>query len=225
VTEILPSYEVEPGAPAEGSVVWLHGLGASGHDFQDVVPLLERPRARFVFPHAPQRAVTINMGLLMPAWYDVSGFGPGTLPDERGMRSSAERVEALLEREQQRGVPSTRTVLAGFSQGGALALHVGTRYAKPLLGLMVFSAYELLPATREAEASEANRATPILFCHGTLDPLVPVELGRAAHAAHAEGREARWFEFPMAHQMCLEELGVIRDWLARRFSEAEPAPG
>lgn len=222
MSELLACYEVEPEAPAEGSVIWLHGLGASGHDFQDVVPLLARPRVRFVFPHAPRRAVTVNTGLLMPAWYDVSGFGPGVAEDRRGIQTSADRVAALIEREEQRGVPASRVVLAGFSQGGALALYLGTRHPRSLLGIMVLSGYELLAQTRETEASEANRATPILFCHGTQDPLVPVALGRAAHAAHAAGRDARFAQFRMAHQMCLEEVELIRDWLAERFAAARP---
>jgi phospholipase/carboxylesterase len=218
--ELLPAFEVAPDGPVDGSVVWLHGLGASGHDFEDIVPLLQRPHTRFVFPHAPRRPVTVNMGLIMPAWYDVTGFGPGAGEDERGIRASAERVAALLEREEERGVPARRIVLAGFSQGGAMALFVGTRHPTGLLGVMVFSAYELLAATRQAEASEANRATPILFCHGTDDPLVPVERGRAAYAAHRPGRDAEWHEFPIAHQMCLEELAVIRGWLAARFASS-----
>ena len=226
LSDLLPCVEFEPEGPAEGSVLWLHGLGASGHDFEDIVPLLGRPRTRFVFPHAPQRAVTINMGLIMPAWYDILSLGSRALEDERGIRASAALIEALIAREEQRGVPSSRTILAGFSQGGALALFVGTRYARPLLGLMVFSGYELLAATREAEASPANRATPMLFCHGTQDPLVPIEGGRRAFEAFAApGRDAEWHEFPMAHQMCMQEIERIRDWLETRFVGVPgPAP-
>ena len=226
MSELLPCVEFEPEGPAEGVVLWLHGLGASGHDFEDIVPLLRRPRARFVFPHAPRRPVTINLGLIMPAWFDILSLGNRALEDERGIRSSAALIEALLTREERRGVPPSRIVLAGFSQGGALALFVGTRYAKPLLGLMVFSGYELLAATRETEASPANHRTPLLFCHGTEDPLVPIQGGRQAFESHATpGRDAEWHEYPMAHQMCMAEIERIRDWLTARFVSASgPAP-
>ena len=226
MSELLPCVELEPEGPAEGAVLWLHGLGASGHDFEDIVPLLQRPRTRFVFPHAPRRPVTINLGLIMPAWYDILSLCSRELEDERGIRASAALIEALLTREERRGVPSSRIVLAGFSQGGALALFVGTRHAKPLLGLMVFSGYELLAATRETEASRANHRTPLLFCHGTEDPLVPIEGGRQAFESHSTaGRDAEWHEYPMAHQMCMAEIERIRDWLAARFVSASgPAP-
>jgi phospholipase/carboxylesterase len=218
MAELLPCVEVGP-ASAVASVVWLHGLGASGHDFEDVVPLLELPQVRFVFPHAPQRAVTLNMGLIMPAWYDILSLGGG-VDDERGIRDSARHVEALLEREQERGVAVNRIVIAGFSQGGAIALHAGTRYAKTLAGIMLLSGYEVLADTREAEASAANRATPLLGCHGSLDPMVSLARGRAAYDAHAAGRPAAWHAFPMAHAVCLDEIHVIGAWLAERLAPA-----
>jgi phospholipase/carboxylesterase len=220
VSELLRCVEIEPAASAAGSVVWLHGLGASGHDFEDIVPMLERPDVRFVFPHAPSRPVTINMGLIMPAWYDIASLDERrSHANARHVAESSEQVAALLEREQERGVPSSRIVLAGFSQGGAIALHLGTRYAKPLLGILVLSAYELFPDARADEASSANRTTPMLFCHGTHDPMVPLARGREAYAAHrSTEREAEWHEFPMAHQVCLPEIEVIRDWLGRLFA-------
>ena len=175
---------------------------------------------RFVFPHAPSRPVTINAGMVMPAWYDVPSLGAGGGgQDEAGIRASAREIERLLEREEER-VPSTRIVIAGFSQGGAMALHVGTRYPRPLLGILVLSAYEVLPEARKEE-SPANRATPLLCCHGRFDPLVPVARGRQAYEVHARGRTAEWHDSPMAHEVSLDEIGVVRRWLHARFG---PAP-
>src|SRR5207245_2071246 len=159
-----------PGKP-EGVVVWLHGLGADGHDFEPVVPILGLPRARFVFPHAPRGPVTINGGVVMPAWYDIVAIG-GDGAKEEDVRRSAKQLRALLEREEKNGVPADRIILAGFSQGGAMALHVGTRYPRALRGIMVLSGYEVLPPTRERDATPANRTTPMLCCHGTAEPLV-----------------------------------------------------
>src|SRR5262245_58873195 len=195
----------------------MHGLGASGHDFEDVVPMLELPDVRFVFPHAPQHAVTINGGLLMPSWYDITLMSSAGGENERHVRESAEMIEALLAREVERGVPAERTVIAGFSQGGAMALHVGLRHPSTLAGIMVLSGYEVLASTREAEAGDANRATPLLFCHGSYDPMVDVRRAREAYGALSAGRPAEWYEFPMAHQICLEEIAVMRAWLHARL--------
>jgi phospholipase/carboxylesterase len=217
--EWLPCVELGPEDAAQ-SVVWLHGLGASGHDFEDVVPLLDAPDVRFVFPHAPRRPVTINGGLIMPAWYDLEELGFGNLSgNQRHIRESAELVEALLSREVERGVSSDRTLLVGFSQGGAIALHVGRRHARRLAGIVVLSGYELLPETREAEVSAANRATPVLFGHGTYDPVVPRDRGHAAYrAVLADGAAAEWTEYPMEHSLCLEEIERLRDWMAARLA-------
>lgn len=223
MSELLPCVEITPRGEASSSVVWLHGLGASGHDFEPIVPHLGLPHTRFVFPHAPQRAVTINMGLIMPAWYDITGLTAATFgTQERHVRQSAEMVEALLEREKERGVPSSRTVLAGFSQGGAIAMFAGLRHAEPLAGILVLSAHEPLPGTLDAEQAAANTGTPMLFCHGTYDPVVPVGLGRAAYeACAAGGRDARWREFPIEHQVSMEEVEEVASWLRSRL---EPAP-
>jgi len=166
--------------------------------------------------------VTINGGMVMPAWYDVvslGGPGPGERADD--VRRSSRLIEAVLEREEKRGVPSSRIVLAGFSQGAAMALHVGIRYPRPLLGIMVLSGYEVLPETRAAEASGANRATPMLFCHGTYDPLVAIQRGRQAHRAYQSAeRPAEWHEFPIAHEVSPPEIAVIAGWLEARFKAA-----
>lgn len=217
--EILPCVEVPPRGEARGAVVWLHGLGASGHDFEDVVPMLDLPDVRFVFPHAPRRPVTVNMGLVMPAWYDIRALGGERgEEDERGIRDSARLVENLLAREKERGVPAERLALAGFSQGGAMALFTGMRHAETLAGVMVLSAYELLPDTREEEASPANATTPLLVCHGTDDPMVPIEGGRRAFESWSSPqRPAEFHEFPMPHSVSLEEIEVVKRWLGERF--------
>jgi phospholipase/carboxylesterase len=227
MTELLPCVEINPRGRAIGTVLWLHGLGASGHDFEDIVPMLELEDVRFVFPHAPQRPVTINGGLIMPAWYDILVLGsPKGGEQPRHVRESATLIEALLAREHERGVPASSIVLAGFSQGAALALHVGVRHADQLLGIMVLSGYELLAGTAEQEATAANQVTPMLFCHGTLDPVVETERGRRAHRIFAQsGRPVAWHEFPQGHEVSYEEVAVIRDWLQERFStlRSEPA--
>ena len=217
--ERLSCVEVEARGEPRGSVLWLHGLGADGHDFEPIVPLLGLPGVRFVFPNAPARPVTINGGMVMPAWYDILSLG-GPGPGERApdVHDSARLIEALLEGEERRGVPSSHIILAGFSQGAAMALYVGTRYPRPLRGIMVLSGYEVLAGTRDGEANDANRTTPMLFCHGTRDPLVAVDRGRQAHRAYAgPERAAEWHEFPIAHEVSPPEIAVIRDWLSARF--------
>lgn len=225
MTEILSGVEVGPAGTPAGTVLWLHGLGASGHDFEDVVPLLDLHGVRFVFPHAPRRSVTINGGLIMPAWYDIAFLGDDGGEDAVDVRESAQLIEALIAREKQRGVPASRLLLAGFSQGAAIALHVGARHPEPLLGIMVLSGYEVLAETRAAEESEANRATPLLFCHGVLDDMVSIDRGRRAFDVHAHpGRDAVWREFPIAHEVSMQEIHVIRDWLKERFRAPSATP-
>lgn len=222
MVELLPCVEVGPEAGADGSIVWLHGLGASGHDFEDIVPMLRLPRVRFVFPHAPRRGVTINGGLVMPAWYDIRILSDAAGSERADqVRESGEMVEALLARERERGVPSRKTVLAGFSQGGAMALYTGVRHAHPLAGIMVLSGYEVLPSERPSDS--ANAATRMLFAHGTYDPVVPAQRGRAAFGAYEPGREAVWHEYPMGHEVCAEEVGDIREWLHARLAPGKPA--
>lgn len=223
MTKILPCVEIEPRhQPPRGAVVWLHGLGADGHDFEPIVPMLRQPTLRFVFPHAPAQPVTINGGFVMPAWYDILTLDRS--PDresEPDIRRSATLVEALLQREKDRGVPAERIVLAGFSQGAAMALHVGLRHAETLAGIIALSGYRLLPSTIEAERSEANARTPMLLCHGTRDPLLPVELGREARdyvQRTMPQADIRWHEFPIEHTVSEPEIEVVARWLAERFA-------
>lgn len=221
-TALLPCVEVPSQTPATASVVWMHGLGADGHDFEPIVPHLRLPHVRFVFPNAPAIPVTINGGYVMPAWYDIRSLdlnpGTGTREDPDQILRSAAAITAILEREIQRGIPSERIVLAGFSQGGAMALHVATRYPKRLAGFMVLSAYELLRGTLSAQQTDANLDTPALFCHGRHDPMVPMFAGQAAcESVRREGRDVRWYDFPIAHEVSIAEIQTIGSWLHERL--------
>ena len=215
----LETLEVEPAgpAPADASVIWMHGLGADAGDFHSLPPQLGLPaelRIRFVFPNAPRIPVTINGGLIMRAWYDVYGFD-ARAQDEKRIRQSASRIDELVAREAERGVPSRRVVLAGFSQGGALTLFGGLRHPQPLAGLLCLSAFLPLPDTLEAEASAANRSVPIFQAHGTADPMVPADLGRGARdLLSAAGYTVDYHEYPMGHEVCFDEVRDIGDWLA-----------
>jgi phospholipase/carboxylesterase len=215
----LPAVVLEPAGRPDSAVLWLHGLGASGHDFVPIVPHLGLPTTRFVFPHAPERPVTINGGARMPAWYDITSLapGPGREP-EADIREGAAMVTAWLGRLAAEGVPAERTVLAGFSQGGALALHVGHRHPERLAGVMVLSAYLLLEETVDAEGRPDNAGTSMLFCHGTRDEVVPLARGRRAFERFTTGgRDVRWADYPMGHEVCLPEVRAIRGWLAERL--------
>jgi len=220
VTELLDAIEIGP-ADATSSVIWLHGLGADGHDFEDVPPQLGLPQTRFILPHAPRRPVTINGRFVMRAWYDILSLDfTGVREAESDIRQSQAQVEALIRREIERGVPSNQIVLAGFSQGGAMALHVALRYGEPLAGVVVLSAYMLLADTVAAEQSAANASTPILMCHGSHDPVVPIWLGKAAYdqvAALQPARPMQWFDYPMPHAVCREELTEIARFLHARL--------
>ena len=215
----LPAVILEPGGTPDSAVLWLHGLGASGHDFVPIVPHLSRPNTRFVFPHAPERPVTINGGYVMPAWYDITRMdpGPGREP-ESDIQTAHAQVVAWLRRLEEEGIPPERTVLAGFSQGGAMALHTGHRYDRRLAGIMVLSAYLLLEDSVTMDGHLANADTPLLFCHGTMDDVVPVARGRAAHDAFAGGpRPVEWATYPMGHQVVMEEIERIGTWLRARL--------
>jgi phospholipase/carboxylesterase len=194
--------------------VWLHGLGADGHDFEPVIPLLRRPDLRVTLPHAPGRPVTINMGLVMPAWYDIRSLERGPNRESADdIETSARQIAAFLDQEIQRGVPSERLVLAGFSQGAAMALHVGLRYPEKLAGIISLSGYLVLEDRIAAEASASNCDTPIFMGHGSRDPVVPLQGGQAAHDLLAPGREVTWADYPMEHEVCPAEIEAVAKWL------------
>jgi phospholipase/carboxylesterase len=215
---VLATIEVETGARPDAAVIWMHGLGADGHDFEPVVPELRLPpglRVRFVFPHAPIRPVTINAGMRMRAWYDIFQLGGGA-EDEAGIRASQAEVEKLIERETQRGVRPGRIVLAGFSQGGAMALHTGLRHPQPLAGIVALSTWLPLAARLPAERHAANAAAPIFMAHGTEDPMVPLALAQASRATLERlGYAVEWHQYPMPHSVCGEEIADIAAFLVR----------
>jgi len=219
MADLLDAIEIETAPNPTASVIWMHGLGADGHDFEPIVPELglpARPAVRFVFPHAPMRPVTINQGHVMRAWYDVRAQAGVPREDEAGVRQSAQQVDALIARERQRGIAPGCLVLAGFSQGGAMALHVGLRYPERLAGVLALSCYLSLAATLPTEASPANRDVPIFWAHGTHDPMIPLamaEHGRAQVAAL--GYAIEWHQYPMPHAVCAEEIADIARWLGR----------
>jgi phospholipase/carboxylesterase len=214
-----------PATPATASVIWLHGLGADGNDFVPMVPELKlppSPAVRFVFPHAPVRPVTINNGMRMRAWYDIKELSASGAQDEAGIRESAAILAKFIQRERDAGVAANRIVVAGFSQGGVIALHVALRHPERLAGVMVLSSYLPLRTTLAAEAAAANRDLPILMCHGSFDPVLPLQLGSSSRdVLRAAGYTVDWKEYPMQHQVCLEEVQDISVWLKERLG-AEP---
>ncbi|MBI2311963.1 MAG: alpha/beta hydrolase [Betaproteobacteria bacterium] len=215
--DLLPAIEIETGKSPQFSIIWMHGLGADGSDFVPVVRELELPARRairFVFPHAPLQPVTINGGYVMRAWYDIAYTDLGREADERGIRQSQARVEQLIARENSRGVAARCIVLAGFSQGGVMALHTGLRYPERLAGILSLSGYLALEKELAEEASAANRGTPVFMAHGTEDAVVPCGLGRASRERLEKlGYAVLWREYPMPHSVCLEEIEEIGTWL------------
>jgi phospholipase/carboxylesterase len=213
----LETVEVQTGADPSASVIWLHGLGADGHDFEPLVPLLGLPSSlstRFVFPHALVRPVTLNNGFRMRAWYDIKSISTSRDQDEAGIVDSAERVRRLIEREQDRGIPPECIVLAGFSQGGAIALHTGLRHPQRLAGIMGLSTYLLFSDRLDAERHAANRATPVFVAHGRMDPVVPFEMGKGTAQRLKELRyPVTWNSYPIPHSVAPEEIAHIGAWL------------
>jgi phospholipase/carboxylesterase len=214
---LLPAVEIEPERPADSAVLLMHGLGADGHDFETLVFELALPpesAIRWVFPHAPIRPVTLNGGMLMRAWFDILGLDRHSKEDEAGIRASAEGIRALVRRERERGIAAERIVLAGFSQGGAMALHTALREPERLAGVLALSTYLPLNRTLEAEAHPANAAVPIFQAHGTADPIVPLALGEGSRDhLRARGYEVDWRTYPMPHSLCAKEVSDIRGWL------------
>ena len=221
VVESASAVSVEPERPASAAVVWLHGLGADGYDFVPIVPQLNLPATlpvRFVFPHAPVRPVTLNGGAPMRAWYDLLGLDRSALQDEAGLRASAKLVDSLIGTQVAAGVARNRIVLAGFSQGGALALHAGLRQNAALAGIMALSAYLPQAAQLPRELTAAGRGTPILLCHGSHDPVLALALGVHARDLLVElGVAVDWHEYPMAHEVCPAQINDISAWLCARL--------
>jgi phospholipase/carboxylesterase len=228
MSELLPAIEIET-APHPGcAVIWMHGLGADGSDFAPLVPELRLPASpgvRFIFPHAPAISVTCNGGYVMPAWYDIYSLDEaGRRADEAGIRASCEAIRALIARENARGIPASRIVLAGFSQGGAIAYTTGLTHAEPLAGIVALSTYIPAAAALAAEANPANATTPVFAAHGTQDEVVPLQLGIAARDfVQARQHPLTWHTYPMGHSVCLEEIADIGAWLASRLAHAGTA--
>lgn len=220
---MLETVEIETGSEPAGTVIWLHGLGADGHDFEPVVPELRLPDdvpLRFVFPHAPIRPVTINAGMRMRAWYDIVAIDRRARQDEEGIRESAAATVELIEREKERGIPAARIVLAGFSQGGAVAIHTALRYPERLAGLIALSTWMPLGESLAGEGSAANRDLPVFMAHGRQDPMVPVALGeQTREALAAAGYPLDWQTYDMPHAVCPAEIADISTWLQERFRQ------
>ncbi len=219
---MLETVEQQTGAVPEWSVIWLHGLGADGHDFAPIVPELVRPQwpaIRFVFPHAPKRAVTVNGGMPMHAWYDIVSMDFRSRADATGVAESVAQVNALIEREQARGIPLNRIVLAGFSQGGAITLSTGLQRAEPLAGLVALSTYLPEVDAAAAQLAAAANTQPVFMAHGNADPVIPLQVAEnSARVLKELGFGLEWHRYAMAHQVCAEEIHALGDWLEARFS-------
>ena len=213
----LSTVEVSTGPEPTAAVIWLHGLGADGHDFEPLVPELRLPAdlaVRFVFPHAPVIPVTVNGGMRMRAWYDIRSFDAAGRADEAGVRASAAAVDALVDAEIERGIEAGRIVIAGFSQGGAVAVHVALTAARRYAGLIALSTYVPLPAVLASEAAASDRSLPIFAAHGEFDPVLPYALGRqSADAIEAMGYTVDWHAYPMAHGVCPDEIADVSAFL------------
>jgi len=215
----LETVTVETGPNPTFSIIWMHGLGADGHDFEPLVPELiagGMPALRFVFPHAPVRPVTINNGYQMRAWYDIIGIDRRSTEDFAGIQASADAIRQLIRTENSRGVASSRIALAGFSQGGAMALHVATRYPEKLAGVIALSCYLPLAKDFATQRTAANLATPVFMAHGTQDPVVPFTLGdESRRILEGTGYHVQWHTYPMPHSLCEPEVADIRGFLGR----------
>jgi phospholipase/carboxylesterase len=217
----LPYVEVNPSSKAKATVIWLHGLGDSGNGFAPIVPDLKLPDElgiRFVFPHAPTRPVTINNGMSMRAWYDITSLAYNNRADSQGVKESSALVADLIEKEIAHGIPANKIVLAGFSQGGVIALNLGTRYEKSLAGIMSMSSYMSEPEKLSDEAHPANKNTSILVAHGTHDDVVPIFMGNAAFKVlESNGYQVTWNEYAMQHNVCVQQLKDISSWLQQKL--------
>jgi len=219
---LLPCLEFSTGLNPTQSVIWLHGLGADGWDFVPIVQELNLPEdlaIRFIFPHAKKQAVTVNGGAVMRAWYDIALDGLERKTDEHGVRQSAELLNALIANERARGIDSTKIVLAGFSQGGVIALHAGLRYPEALGGIMALSTYLAMPEALSQEAHSANQQILILMAHGTQDQVISLSMAeRSMQALKDRHYEVQWLTYPMAHSVAMEELRALKGFLLKVFS-------
>jgi len=215
---LLPSVTIGP-QDAEYCVIWLHGLGADGHDFEPIVAELDFPnkgRTRFIFPHAPSRAVTINNGYVMPAWYDIVAISETASDDEQGIHASQQQIISLIENEKAQGLASEKIILAGFSQGGAIALQTALRYAEPLAGLLALSTYLPLRESLATEASSQNKDIEFMMLHGEYDPVIPIELAQASKQyLFEQGYSVEWKTYPMEHSVCPQEIADIGGWFGK----------
>jgi len=217
--QLLPCVEINPSTTPDACVIWLHGLGDSGHGFAPIVPELKLPDSmavKFLFPHAPERPITINGGMRMRAWYDIKSLDFESRADLEGVKESAEQVEQLIKAQIESGIKAERIVLAGFSQGGVIALHLAPRFSQKLAGVMALSTYMCEPALLSSEALDVNRETPIMMAHGEQDEVVPVFMGNAAFKTLNEcGFKATWQTYTMQHNVCMQELNDISAWLQK----------
>ena len=205
---------------ATHSIIWLHGLGADGYDFEPIVGELNLTRnVRFIFPHAPQMPITINNGMVMPAWFDIKEIKIDSQQDESGIKKSQQSILALIEKEIQNGIKSENIILAGFSQGGAIALHTALRYAHPLAGIMGLSTYLPLADTLDKELNDANKTTPIFLAHGTHDSVIPVQLASDTNSyLHKLNCPTELKIYPMEHSLCPDEIDDISNWVNQVFN-------
>lgn len=210
---------VETGENPDASIIWLHGLGADGHDFEPIVPEMGLPNdlaVRFIFPHAPAIPVTINNGYIMPAWYDFKQTDLGIEHDEKGISHSAKQIQLLIEQQEMHGIAPDRIILAGFSQGGAMGIHCGLRQSEPIAGIMALSSYLLMPDHMKNEIKPAACSTPIFMAHGVNDPVVPYAAGEASYRKlEAAGCHIEWHSYPMEHHVCPQEIKDIGLWIGR----------
>ncbi len=214
----LDSIIIETQAQPDAAIIWLHGLGADGNDFVPIVEQLQLPShyaVRFIFPHAPVRPISINQGYPMPGWYDVSSLSIVEQEDEAGIKESSAILKQLCEEQEANGIDSERIVIAGFSQGGAIALHCGCRYPKPLAGIMALSTYLALPDSLSDEISDCANETPVFMAHGRQDEVVAYEYGKQGmELLQVHDIDVNWYEYDMGHSVCLEEIHHIRQWLS-----------
>ena len=219
----LEAVEINPPGTPRACIIWLHGLGADGHDFEPLIPqlgIVETLGVRVVLPHAPHRSVTINGGMEMPAWYDIRATDFQQGQDSTGIRESGQQLCDLIQREVDSGIPAERILLAGFSQGGAIVLHTGLRYPQPLAGLLALSTYVPMADTLKTEAVAANSQVPIFMAHGMQDPVVPVKLAlQSRDLLTALDYDVSWQSYPMPHAVCPEEIADIRNWLLQRLNQ------